>query len=57
MPEKKRPIPLTTIRQPAFEVGKKAVEKLICHIENKDEKIDKIVIDTDIIIRKSCGCN
>ena len=51
------PVPLTTIRQPAFEIGKKAVEKLIGHIENKEEKIDKIIIDTEVIIRKSCGCN
>ena len=50
------PVPLTTIRQPAYEIGKKAVEKLIRHIENEEEKIDNIVIDTDIIIRKSCGC-
>lgn len=47
------PVPLTTVRQPAYEVGKKAAEKLIRHIENKSEPIEDIVIETEIVIRKS----
>lgn len=50
------PIPLTTIRQPAHLLGKRASEKLLAHIENKNELIEDIIIDTEIIIRESCGC-
>lgn len=48
--------PLTTIRQPAYEVGKRAVEKLLRAIENKDEPIEYIEIATTMMIRNSCGC-
>lgn len=50
------PTPLTTIRQPAYEVGKRAAQKLLAHIENKDEIIDEIIIKSEIVIRESCGC-
>ena len=45
--------PLTTVRQPAYEVGKKAAEKLIKHIENEKEKTEDIIIQTELVIRKS----
>ncbi|MEX0720368.1 MAG: LacI family DNA-binding transcriptional regulator [Balneolaceae bacterium] len=51
------PCPLTTIRQPAFTLGKKAAEKLIKTIENEDEPIENIQIVTEMIVRSSCGCN
>lgn len=44
---------LTTIKQPAYEIGKKAAEKLIAHIENDDEKIEDIYLSTEIIERDS----
>ncbi len=47
--------PLTTVRQPAYEVGKKAAEKLIAHIENKKEKIEDLAVETEQVIRSSCG--
>ncbi len=49
-------IPLTTIKQPAYEEGKLAAKKLIAHIEKKKEKVEKIVVETQLIIRESCGC-
>jgi len=49
------PCPLTTIRQPAYEVGKKAAKKLIDCIDG-DDTVENIVVDTELIIRKSCGC-
>lgn len=49
--------PLTTIRQPAYEVGKKGAEKLIKVIENPDEPVENIEVVTQLIIRNSCGCN
>lgn len=49
--------PLTTIRQPAYTIGKKAAEKLINTIEENDEPIVDIRISTKLIVRKSCGCS
>lgn len=51
------PVPLTTVEQPAYEVGRKAAEKLINHIERKHEKVEEITIDTKLIVRNSCGAN
>ncbi|MBD3226243.1 MAG: substrate-binding domain-containing protein [Caldithrix sp.] len=50
------PSPLTTIRQPAHDLGVRALQKLLAHIENKNEPVEDIVIDTEIVIRESCGC-
>ena len=50
------PTPLTTVRQPAYEVGKVAAQKLIAHIENKNELIEDLIVRTELVIRKSCGC-
>ncbi len=49
-------VPLTTIHQPAYEVGKQAAQKLIQTIENESEPIENIVVPTSIKIRSSCGC-
>ena len=46
--------PLTTIRQPAYEVGLRAAQKLISHIENKGESEEEIVIKTELVLRQSC---
>ncbi len=48
--------PLTTIRQNAYEIGKKAVEKLLDLIENKESGIEEIVVKGELVIRRSCGC-
>ncbi len=48
--------PLTTVHQPAYAVGKKAAEKLIRSIENKDEPAENIEVLTTLKIRASCGC-
>ncbi|MCA1802651.1 MAG: LacI family transcriptional regulator [Rhodothermaceae bacterium] len=48
--------PLTTVQQPAYEVGKKAASKLIRTIENKDEPVETVELITKLVIRKSCGC-
>lgn len=47
--------PLSTVGQPAFQIGKKAAEKLIHTIENEDEPVESIYIDTKLVIRESCG--
>lgn len=48
--------PLTTVRQPAFEIGKTAAQKLIDSIDNSDEPTETIELKNEIIIRQSCGC-
>ncbi len=50
-------VPLTTVRQPAYEVGRKAAERLIEAIEGSSGQIMEIVLATEQIIRRSCGCN
>jgi DNA-binding LacI/PurR family transcriptional regulator len=50
-------VPLTTIHQPAYEVGKRAAQKLIQTIENDDEPAENIEVLTTLKIRSSCGCN
>lgn len=48
--------PLTTIRQNAYEVGKRAVKKLIQVINDQNGNVEHIIIKGELIIRKSCGC-
>ena len=48
------PVPLTTIRAPQHEIGRKAAEILIRNIEsNKILPVEKVVLDTEFIIRES----
>ncbi len=47
--------PLTTVRAPTEEVGRKAVEKLFAILENQPAS-ESIVLPTEIIYRRSCGC-
>lgn len=48
-------VPLTTIRQPVEEVGRKAVEMLIDIIEHGNHPPRRILLDTELVIRDSCG--
>jgi len=49
--------PLTTVHQPAYEMGKRATQILIDLIEGKSTAIEDIIIKSHIVIRKSCGCD
>lgn len=46
---------LTTVRQPVYQFGFKAVEILIDLIENGIQPNRRIIMDTELIIRESCG--
>jgi LacI family transcriptional regulator len=48
---------LTTIRQPVVHFGVKAVEMLIDLIENGIEPVRRLVLDTELIVRDSCGAS
>lgn len=50
------PSPLTTVRQPAYEVGKRAAQQLLAQIEGRSSTIEEIVVRTEVVIRNSCGC-
>ena len=47
--------PLTTIRQPVIQFGIRAVELLIDLIENGIHPPRHVIMDTQLIIRESCG--
>jgi len=50
-------IKLTTIRQPIIQFGAKAVETLIDLVENGIKPFRRIIMDTDLVIRDSCGAS
>lgn len=49
--------PLTTVRQPIRRLGIKLVETLLDIVENGCQPPRRIVFDTELIIRESCGSN
>ena len=48
-------IQLTTVRQPVLEFCIRAVEALIDKIENDGKQPYRIIMDTELIVRESCG--
>ena len=48
---------LTTIRQPIARFGRNAVEILIDLIENGIDPPRRIIMDTELVIRDSCGAS
>ena len=49
--------PLTTIRQPIQRMGTQAVEMLIRLIQETETQPAQIILQPELIIRGSCGCN
>lgn len=47
--------PLSVIAQPTFEMGTVAAKLLLDRIQNPDHPIQRITLETQLIIRKSCG--
>ena len=50
-------IKLTTVRQPIVQFGVKAVETLIDLVENGIKPSRHIIMDTELVIRDSCGAS
>lgn len=46
-------VPLTTIRQPTYEMGEAAVQKVLDMITNREEKNEKIIFKPELMIRDS----
>lgn len=47
--------PLTTVRQPIEQSGRLAAQMLIDQIEQPDEPVRRVLLPTELVIRKSCG--
>jgi DNA-binding LacI/PurR family transcriptional regulator len=47
--------PLTTVAQPAFDVGRTAAELLLERIRKPDQPRKHVVLETELIVRASCG--
>jgi DNA-binding LacI/PurR family transcriptional regulator len=47
--------PLTTVNQPAYEVGRKAASKLIKMIDNPEEPVENVELIARLVVRESCG--
>lgn len=49
--------PLTTVNLPSFDIGMNAANLLINFIEKDSKKSKKIILEANMVIRRSCGCN
>jgi LacI family transcriptional regulator/LacI family repressor for deo operon, udp, cdd, tsx, nupC, and nupG len=49
--------PLTTVAQPAFEVGRTAAELLLGRVREPGLPRRQVVLETQLIVRSSCGSN
>ncbi len=47
--------PLTTIRQPLYEQGRKAAEMLLAMLHKIDQPAE-VLLPTRLVVRQSCGC-
>jgi LacI family transcriptional regulator len=47
--------PLSTVRQPVFQMGSKAAESLINLIETEIKSTHEVIMGTELIVRESCG--
>lgn len=49
--------PLTTVRQPITQMGSKAVDLLINLIETGTKSTEGVIMDTELVVRESCGAS
>jgi len=47
--------PLTTVRQPLEEVGRRAVQLLLDHLSGPGGS-EQVILPTELVVRESCGC-
>jgi DNA-binding LacI/PurR family transcriptional regulator len=50
------PVPLTTMRQPAYELGRMAAERLVATISGEPDLKKEYTVKTLLVVRTSCGC-
>ncbi len=49
--------PLTAITQPSYELGQQALELLLNRMKNPDASYRRVILQPQLIVRKSCGAN
>lgn len=47
---------LTTVRQPMRDLGERGVHAVLSRIQDPDRRRQAIVLATELVIRRSCGC-
>jgi LacI family transcriptional regulator len=47
--------PLTTVRQPIYEIGQKAAQLLFERLQQRDKEPREIRLSPQLIVRESCG--
>lgn len=50
------PLPLTTVRQPIYRLGRRAVEMLLAQLRGEDAP-EHVTLPSELVIRASCGCS
>lgn len=48
-------VPLTTVEQPAFDIGWRAVETLFARIKDPSRPRQQVIVPTQLVVRRSCG--
>jgi LacI family transcriptional regulator len=48
--------PLTTVRQPMYEIGASAVQTIIGWLEGSPARQMRTILPTQLVVRRSCGC-
>ena len=51
------PVPLTTVRQPAREIGEAALRAMLERLRMPHQPSREILLDGELVIRRSCGAN
>ncbi len=49
-------VPLTTVRQSSYELGKQSVDLLIRRMEGGENIPESVIMPTQLVVRWSCGC-
>ncbi|MCC7206034.1 MAG: substrate-binding domain-containing protein, partial [Anaerolineae bacterium] len=49
--------PLTVVRQPTLEIGEQAATTLLSLLDAEQLTAPEVILDCELIIRKSCGCH
>jgi PAS domain S-box-containing protein len=50
------PLPLTTVRQPIYRLGRQAVEMLLAQLRGEDVP-ERVTLPSELVVRASCGCS
>ncbi len=48
--------PLTTVRQPMYELGQRAVQAVLARVVDRSTEPREVVLPTEVVVRRSCGC-